>query len=70
MGFAGPVYGAFAAVLGVVFFALSLDVLRQSEGAAGRQAAIRLFLYSIFHLFALYAVLLIEHFARMIALGS
>lgn len=65
MGFAGLAYGAVAAATGVVFLALSVRVLRVTEGPEGRKAAIRLFLFSILHLFALFAALLLERLAAL-----
>lgn len=65
MGFAGVIYGAFATLLGVVFVALSVRVYRETEGAAADQAARKLFKFSIFYLFGLFAVLLAEHVAGL-----
>jgi protoheme IX farnesyltransferase len=59
LGFAGATYGAIAAICGA-FFLLLADRINRSAGA-DRRAAHRLFLYSIFYLFALFAALLIEH---------
>ncbi|WP_299480411.1 heme o synthase [uncultured Roseibium sp.] len=60
LGFASPVYGAAAAFLGLAFVALAGDVWRKREGDAARQACIRLFKFSIFYLFLLFAILLAE----------
>lgn len=60
LGFGGWLYGAVATLLGAVFLALSVNVLRVTEGAEGRRAAIRLFLYSIAYLFILFAALPVE----------
>jgi len=65
IGLGGLLYGALATVLGAVFLALSVQVLRVTEGAPARKAAIRLFLFSIAYLFALFAVLPVE---RLLAL--
>jgi len=67
IGLGGLLYGALATVLGAVFLALSVQVLRVTEGAPARKAAIRLFLFSIAYLFALFAVLPVE---RLLALVS
>ncbi len=63
MGFAGLAYGVAAAVLGVVFLALAFNVWRLRDGEVARKATIRLFTYSIFYLFMLFAVLLAESLA-------
>ena len=59
LGFAGPIYGAIAALCGAVFLVLALRVNRSSDG--NRRAAKRLFVFSIFYLFALFAALLVDH---------
>jgi len=59
LGFAGTVYGAIATVCGVIFLVLA-GQLNRSTGV-DRRAAHRLFLFSIFYLFALFAALLIDH---------
>jgi protoheme IX farnesyltransferase len=58
LGFAGTIYGAVAAIGGAIFVALALQ-LRRSH-AADRQAARRLFMFSISYLFVLFAVLLTD----------
>ncbi len=60
LGFAGPVYGVASAVLSVAFVALAGIVWRKREGDEARKAAIRMFSYSIFYLFLLFALLLGE----------
>jgi heme o synthase len=59
MGFAGTVYGAVAAICGTLFLLLA-GQLNRSTGA-DRRAAHRLFVFSIFYLFLLFAALLIDH---------
>jgi protoheme IX farnesyltransferase len=59
LGFAGTVYGAIAAICGALFLLLA-GQLNRSTGA-DRRAAHRLFLFSIFYLFALFAALLFDH---------
>jgi protoheme IX farnesyltransferase len=59
LGFAGAMYGAIAAIGGAVFLLLA-GRIRRSAGA-DRRAAHRLFAFSIFYLFALFAALLIDH---------
>ena len=56
LGFAGTIYGATAAVCGAIFVVLALQLRRSSE--ADRRAAHRLFVFSIFYLFVLFAALL------------
>jgi protoheme IX farnesyltransferase len=58
-GFAGTVYGAVAAVCGAIFLLLAGQLNRSTRN--DRRAAQRLFLFSIFYLFALFAALLIDH---------
>jgi len=59
MGFAGTAYGATVAICGALFLLLA-GRLNGSTGA-DRRAAHRLFVFSIFYLFALFAALLIDH---------
>ena len=56
LGFAGPLYGAVALVCGAIFVLLALR-LHRSKGT-NRQAAHRLFVFSISYLFLLFAALL------------
>jgi protoheme IX farnesyltransferase len=58
LGFAGTIYGAVAAVCGALFVVLAWHVRRKS--AADRRAASRLFVFSIFYLFVLFAALLAD----------
>jgi protoheme IX farnesyltransferase len=59
LGFAGTIYAATAFVCGAVLIALA-SLLRSNRHAEHRDAA-RLFAFSIFHLFALFAALLADH---------
>jgi protoheme IX farnesyltransferase len=59
LGFAGAAYGAIAAICGALFLLLAGQLNRST--ADDRRAAQRLFSFSIFHLFVLFAVLLIDH---------
>ncbi len=59
LGFAGVVYAAAAAVLGLAFLAAAIDVGR----GEGDRAARRLFGYSILYLFALFAILAVDSVA-------
>jgi heme o synthase len=56
LGFAGTIYGVIAAICGALFLWLALQ-LNRSTGA-DRRAPHRLFVFSIFYLFALFAALL------------
>jgi protoheme IX farnesyltransferase len=60
LGFASPVYGAASAVLSAIFVALAADIWRKREGDAAKAACWRLFKFSIFYLFMLFALLLGE----------
>jgi len=59
LGFAGAMYGAVAATCGAIFLLLAIRTNRSA--GADRRAAHRLFAFSIFYLFALFAALLIDH---------
>jgi protoheme IX farnesyltransferase len=59
LGFAGALYGVVAGIFGALFLLLA-GQLNRSTGDS-RRAAQRLFLFSIFYLFALFAALLIDH---------
>src|SRR6266702_7996375 len=59
LGFAGTVYGVIAAICGASFLRLARQ-LNRSTGA-DRRAAHRLFVFSIFYLFVLFAALLTDH---------
>ena len=59
IGFAGAVYGATAAICGVIFFVLAFQLSRSGE--SDRRAAHRVFVFSITYLFVLFAVLLVSH---------
>jgi protoheme IX farnesyltransferase len=59
LGFAGAIYGVIVAICGALFLLLARQLNRSSE--ADRRAAHRLFVFSIFYLFVLFAALLIDH---------
>jgi protoheme IX farnesyltransferase len=59
LGFAGAAYGVIAAICGAFFLLLARRLNRNRE--ADRRAARKLFVFSIFYLFALFAVLLVDH---------
>src|SRR5262245_4071804 len=56
----GTLYALAAIIAGGVLLSLALAVHRQRSGRAADRAAKRLFAYSIFYLFVLFAVLLLE----------
>jgi heme o synthase len=58
LGFAGPIYGASAAICGAFFLGLAFR-LSGSKGA-DRRAAHRLFVFTIAYLFVLFAALMID----------
>jgi heme o synthase len=62
LGFAGPVYGAIAAICGALFLGLAFQLSRSGE--ADRRAAHRLFVFSIFYLFMLFAAVGIDRSAH------
>jgi heme o synthase len=59
LGFAGAIYGAITTICGALFLLLALQLNKGTE--ADRRAAHRLFLFSIFYLFTLFAALLFDH---------
>ena len=61
VGLAGTAYLAVSSILGAVFLYFAVMVYLRREGHAADRAARGLFTYSIFYLFALFAMLLIEH---------
>jgi protoheme IX farnesyltransferase len=67
LGFASLVYGCLSVLLGAAFIALALRVYRVRSGDAANKCAMRLFGFSIFYLFLLFAELLGE---RVLALAT
>src|SRR3954468_4106034 len=67
LGYSDAVYGVASLVLGTGMMALAINVYRQREGVEAGRATRRLFAFSIFYLFALFATLLLEVVARAIA---
>jgi protoheme IX farnesyltransferase len=59
LGFAGATYGVTVAICGALFLLLACQLNRSVE--TDRRAAHRLFVFSIFYLFALFAAFLIDH---------
>ena len=63
IGLGHACYAVTSVLLGAVFLYLAFQVARITEGREADQAARRLFTFSIFYLFGLFAVLLGEHLA-------
>jgi len=63
LGFAGLLYGAAALVLGLIFVAAAVAVRRDETDRSAR----RMFGFSIFYLFALYALLIADRAAELVA---
>jgi heme o synthase len=59
LGFAGVLYGVTAAICGALFALLAFELTRSA--GTDRRAAHRLFVFSIFYLFLLFAALLVDH---------
>jgi protoheme IX farnesyltransferase len=59
LGFAGAIYGVIVAICGALFLILALKL--NMSIAADRRAPHRLFVFSIFYLFVLFAALLVDH---------
>ncbi|MEM1039727.1 MAG: heme o synthase [Pseudomonadota bacterium] len=71
MGFASPVYGVIATGLGLTFLWLTFRVWQIAGADEKLRAEKRLFAYSIFYLFAIFAVLLVEAIVmKAMATGS
>ena len=60
LGFAGPVYGIAAIVLGANFLRHGYATLKMADGDPRMVPAKKLFAFSIFYLFGLFAILLVE----------
>ena len=67
LGYFDAVYGLTSVALGAAMLALAINVYRFREGRQASHATRRLFAFSIFYLFALFATLLIDVVARAIA---
>jgi protoheme IX farnesyltransferase len=67
LGYFDAVYGVTSLVLGGGMLALAVNVYRHRQGSGALRATRKLFAFSIFYLFALFATLLIEVVARAIA---
>jgi heme o synthase len=67
LGYFDAVYGVTSLVLGAGMMVLAINVYRRREGVEASRATRKLFAFSIFYLFALFATLLIEVVAHAIA---
>jgi protoheme IX farnesyltransferase len=71
MGYAGPLYGVTALAAGVAMAALACRLLLARKAAAAARTAGRMFAFSIFYLFILFAALLIDdRLASVIGRGA
>jgi len=69
LGYFDAIYGVASLVLGVGMLVLAVRVYRYREGRDASRATRKLFAFSIFYLFALFATLLLEVVVRAIAPG-
>ena len=67
LGYFDAVYGLTSLVLGGGMLALAINVYRRREGSQALRATRKLFAFSILYLFALFAVLLLEVVAHVLA---
>jgi len=67
LGYFDAAYGVTSLVLGAGMLALAVNVYRRREGGQALRATRKLFAFSIFYLFALFATLLLEVVAHAIA---
>jgi heme o synthase len=69
LGYFDAIYGVTSLVLGAGMMALAINVYRHREGKEAGRATRRLFAFSIFYLFALFATLLLEVVIPPVALA-
>lgn len=69
LGFASPVYGAVAGLLGAVFVWLSILCRRMPDGDKAMVPAKKLFAFSILYLFAIFSLLMADHFVAALWAG-
>jgi protoheme IX farnesyltransferase len=67
LGFATLAYGVVSIVSGAYLTWLAVEVYRKREGDAARRASLKLFLVSIYYLFALFLVLVGERLLHLLA---
>jgi len=63
VGIAGLTYAAGATLLGLLFILCAVRVMREDGGATNHRAAKQMFGYSIFYLFAIFGLLIVDHTA-------
>jgi protoheme IX farnesyltransferase len=67
LGYFDAVYGVASLILGAGMLVLAINVYRRRDGVEASRATKKLFGFSIFYLFALFATLLLEVVVRAIA---
>jgi protoheme IX farnesyltransferase len=67
LGYFDATYGVVSLILGAGMLTLAVNVYRRREGSRELRATRKLFAFSIFYLFALFATLLVEAVVRAIA---
>jgi protoheme IX farnesyltransferase len=67
LGYFDATYGVVSLILGGGMLTLAVNVYRRREGSRALRATRKLFAFSIFYLFALFATLLVEAIVRAIA---
>jgi len=70
LGSASLYYGAFALILGAAFLFYAVGVYRMVEGDEKMIAAKKMFAYSIFYLFAIFSILMVDHFVASLLPGE
>ncbi|MCA8909755.1 MAG: protoheme IX farnesyltransferase, partial [Rhodospirillaceae bacterium] len=71
LGVAGALYGVGAAVLGALFIVCAVRVLREDGEATGHRGAKLMFGFSIFYLFAVFALLIADRLSvDLLSAGS
>ena len=69
LGFASPLYGIVSGLLGAMFVWLSILCRRMPEGDVAMVPAKKLFGFSILYLFAIFSLLMADHFAATLWAG-
>jgi protoheme IX farnesyltransferase len=68
LGYASPAYGLVSTLCGVAFMLCAFATYRNREGEAAKNAARRLFIFSIVYLFALFLTLVVERILHLTAI--
>ena len=66
LGFASPIYGIVAGLLGAAFIWFSVLCRRMPDGDAKMVPAKKLFAFSILYLFAVFSCLMVDHYAVLL----